>query len=256
MTASHRPGLVALVLLALGITACPPPYPKCDKDSNCKGHGEVCVNGLCKQCRSDKECQPGYVCKDNACVPAPECTKDSDCKNGLVCRNEKCVPQCTADNECAPGEKCVNQKCVPAAECTTDQDCPAGEKCVNQKCVAGAPVAQPNPLQGCTLDRVHFDFNDYDLTDQAQQTLSKDADCIKFKAQPVLVAGNCDERGTEEYNLVLGEKRASSVKRYLIGLGVDAGLLKTVSYGEERPLDRAHNETAWAQNRRADLSFR
>ncbi len=263
MASTHRSLALSLLLalVALGTTACPPPYPKCKNDSHCTGHGEVCVDGLCKECRTDKECKQGFVCKSNACVPAPECQVDTDCKNGLKCRNQKCVPECMTDAECAPGEKCQNQKCVAAAECTSDADCPSGQKCENQKCVAGPAQESEDELrrkrlEACTLETVPFDFNDFDLSDAARQTLDQDADCIKFKAKPVLVAGHADERGTEEYNLVLGEKRADSVKRYLVGLGVDAGLLKTISYGEERPVDRAHNEAAWAKNRRAELSFR
>jgi peptidoglycan-associated lipoprotein len=67
----------------------------------------------------------------------------------------------------------------------------------------------------------------------------------------VRIEGNCDERGTVEYNLVLGQKRADSTKGYLINLGVDGKLLGTISYGKEKPVDPGHNEAAWAKNRRA-----
>ena len=75
-----------------------------------------------------------------------------------------------------------------------------------------------------------------------------------FKANPgkkMRVEGNCDERGTVEYNLALGQKRADAAKAYIVNLGVDGKALETVSYGKERPVDPAHNEAAWAKNRRA-----
>jgi peptidoglycan-associated lipoprotein len=70
----------------------------------------------------------------------------------------------------------------------------------------------------------------------------------------VTVEGHCDERGTEEYNLHLGEKRANSVKKYLVTMGADVGKLKSISYGKERPANPAHDESAWSQNRRVDFA--
>jgi peptidoglycan-associated lipoprotein len=67
----------------------------------------------------------------------------------------------------------------------------------------------------------------------------------------VTIEGHCDERGTDEYNIALGERRANSAKRYLVNLGVDSSRLETVSYGEEKPVDSGHNEAAWKKNRRA-----
>jgi peptidoglycan-associated lipoprotein len=71
--------------------------------------------------------------------------------------------------------------------------------------------------------------------------------------EKIVIEGHCDERGTAEYNIALGERRAKSVKRYLINLGVDSSQLSTISYGEERPADPGHNEAAWAKNRRAEF---
>ena len=69
----------------------------------------------------------------------------------------------------------------------------------------------------------------------------------------MLIEGHCDERGTEQYNLALGDRRANAAKEFIVALGVDAGRIRTVSYGEERPFDPGHDETAWGKNRRAHL---
>ncbi len=98
---------------------------------------------------------------------------------------------------------------------------------------------------------VRFDFDKYDIKPEAREALKKLGDYLKAnKAAKVLIEGNCDERGTAEYNLALGEKRAASAGKYLVSLGVDKRRIKTVSYGKERPLDPGHNEEAWAKNRR------
>jgi len=102
------------------------------------------------------------------------------------------------------------------------------------------------------LGDVHFEFDKWDLTPTAREILTKNAAWIK-KSQPVevLIEGHCDERGTVDYNLALGDRRAKSARKYLILLGCDADRIFTISYGEERSVDPGHNEEAWAKNRRA-----
>ncbi len=98
---------------------------------------------------------------------------------------------------------------------------------------------------------VNFDFDKYALTPQAREILKKHGDWLmKNTDYKVLIEGNCDERGTVEYNLALGERRAAEAKKYLVELGVADKRLSTISYGKERPLDPGHNEEAWAKNRR------
>ncbi len=100
-------------------------------------------------------------------------------------------------------------------------------------------------------DRVFFGFDRYDLTSEAQRTLEKQAEWLKRHSHVrVTVEGHCDERGTREYNLALGERRAQSVKSYLVALGVPSGRIHVVSYGKERPAVLGANPAAWAQNRR------
>jgi peptidoglycan-associated lipoprotein len=99
-----------------------------------------------------------------------------------------------------------------------------------------------------------FGFDESTLSADAQAALSASADWLKKNGQyNLLIEGHCDERGTEQYNLALGDRRANTAKEYLQTLGVDGARIRTVSYGEERPFDPGHDEAAWAKNRRDHL---
>lgn len=101
-------------------------------------------------------------------------------------------------------------------------------------------------------ERIFFLTDRYDLTDEARSILTRQAAWIKANpGKRVLIAGNCDERGTREYNLALGARRASAARDFLAGLGVDTDRIETVSYGKERPLDERPNAEGWAVNRNA-----
>jgi peptidoglycan-associated lipoprotein len=101
-------------------------------------------------------------------------------------------------------------------------------------------------------DRVFFTFNESSLSTEAQATLDRQATWLKkYGSARVSIEGHCDERGTREYNLALGERRATAVKNYLVAAGISADRISTVSYGKERPAVVGSNEAAWAQNRRA-----
>jgi peptidoglycan-associated lipoprotein len=105
-----------------------------------------------------------------------------------------------------------------------------------------------------SLKDVYFEFDQYNLTDQATEVLTKNADWLKDNPKVrILVEGHCDERGTVEYNMALGQKRATSVRDFLFSLGVKAERINTISYGKEKPIDPAHNEEAWARNRRTHM---
>jgi peptidoglycan-associated lipoprotein len=102
------------------------------------------------------------------------------------------------------------------------------------------------------LEDVFFDFDKSDLRTDAQRTLEANAKQLKdASSATITIEGHCDERGTNAYNMALGERRANATRDYLKSLGVDASRIKTISYGEERPFDPGHNESAWAKNRRA-----
>jgi peptidoglycan-associated lipoprotein len=100
-------------------------------------------------------------------------------------------------------------------------------------------------------DTVHFDYNAYDIQDQDKGTLQRQAAWLaKYPEVRVTIEGHCDERGTREYNLALGARRANAVKEYLVSVGVSAARVDTISYGKERPICTDSNESCWAQNRR------
>ncbi|MBI2154261.1 MAG: peptidoglycan-associated lipoprotein Pal [Candidatus Rokubacteria bacterium] len=117
------------------------------------------------------------------------------------------------------------------------------------------PVAPPPPREFTALDElkdVHFDFDKYDIRPAAAEIL--DANAAWMKANPgylILVEGHCDERGTNEYNLALGERRAKATLTYLLSRGLDANRFTLVSYGKERPVCTEQNPACWTQNRRA-----
>ena len=100
-------------------------------------------------------------------------------------------------------------------------------------------------------DRVLFGFDRYDLSQEARETLEKQSTWLKrYPNGAITISGHADERGTREYNLALGERRATAVKNYLVALGVEPSRINTISYGKERPVDPQSSETAWASNRR------
>jgi peptidoglycan-associated lipoprotein len=132
-----------------------------------------------------------------------------------------------------------------------------------------APMREPVPPEPLPIDSVagkslddlnrdsplrpvFFDLDSSDVNDTGRTTLQANAGVLKkYPSWTITIEGHCDERGTAEYNLALGERRALAARTYLISLGVDANRLRTVSYGSEFPFDPAHQETAWSRNRRA-----
>jgi peptidoglycan-associated lipoprotein len=100
-------------------------------------------------------------------------------------------------------------------------------------------------------DQVFFGYDKYDISAVSNTTLERQAAWLKkYPSVTVAIEGHCDERGTREYNLALGERRANAVKDYLVALGVSANRISTISYGKERPVALGSSEAAWAQNRR------
>jgi peptidoglycan-associated lipoprotein len=115
-------------------------------------------------------------------------------------------------------------------------------------------VPPPAPEPAVSLDPIYFDFDKSTITSDAKAILDKNAEWIsKNPTAKIRIEGNCDERGTNEYNMALGERRANTAKKYLLNLGVSADRLTMVSYGEEKPMDPGHDEAAWTKNRRDDF---
>jgi len=149
-----------------------------------------------------------------------------------------------AAGQAAPGAgagAAVKESPVPAAAAPAVQPPPAA--------APGIAVTEERPSQ---FDDVRFDFDKSEVKDEGRKTCQVVADFMKKNPKAkLLIEGHCDERGTPEYNMALGERRATAVMTYLVSLGVPKADLSTVSFGKEKPLDPGHNEEAWAKNRRA-----
>lgn len=216
-------------------TACGPKYPKCKTDNHCqkaemgKVEGKLfCVNGLCQQCKEDADCgDPSLECNAGVCDTIPGyCASVDDCPGNQKCRDNRCGPECLEDGDCGDGMRCEGGSCVADAECSSNADCPDGNRCESGKCIAASG--------DCYLDPVYFAYDSSTLDDSARSTLQANASCMKERGLSVQVEGHCDERGTSEYNLALGERRATAAYKYLRGLNVSKDDITTITYGEER----------------------
>lgn len=117
-----------------------------------------------------------------------------------------------------------------------------------------AAPTSPTPSAEISTTPIYFGFDDYTVGPEAQSALTAMAEALKANKSAVIqIEGHCDERGTVEYNLALGERRAQSVKNFLSQLGIEPARLSTISYGEEKPVVQGHTEEAWAKNRRAEF---
>ena len=124
--------------------------------------------------------------------------------------------------------------------------------------LAGAAATPSKDMFGQSemtgLKIVHFEFDKSDLTDEDRKALEMDSEYLQSHPnQKIMVEGHCDERGSAEYNMALGERRAKAVRDYLTLLGVDHSRMEIISYGSEQPIDNDHNEEAWSLNRRAQF---
>lgn len=145
------------------------------------------------------------------------------------------------------GKKAVKSTPAPEPRATVTEAEPQPEA------TEPAP-ASPAPAAPVVLENVYFDFDKHNLTPAARDILAKHAITLQQRPEiPIVIEGHCDERGTIEYNLALGDKRAAAVKNFLISLGIASSRLSTVSYGKERPAELGQNEFAWAKNRRAEF---
>ena len=208
--------IAALALASLALTAagCGKDYPACDTDTDCH-QGEFCVNNLCQQCRTNEDCGPGQSCQSGACQATPG--------------------YCASNADCGEGEECQNNVCVERAE----------------QSVAPPP---PPAAGACQLDAVYFGFDSSTLDDAARNQLSAVASCVQSRGlKAVHLTGLTDPRGTEEYNMALGDRRAQAAKTYLKSLGVAADLSAS-SMGEE--LANGADEGGWSRDRRVDVRER
>lgn len=246
-------------------------YPVCKTDEDCKKDGDgraiedYCVNKKCEQCRDDTHCNAasGEYCNEGRCDMRPGwCQGDTDCPAGQVCTDNQCQEMsCTSDQDCQGGMMCEDGLCVEMA-CMSDQQCGSGERCDNGRCVvsdvstisANCRPMSPGSGEVVALQTVSFDFDQSSLRVDARQALSQNAECLQQATDvTIVIEGHCDERGTQEYNLALGERRANAVKTYLRNLGIDVSRMKTISKGENSPVCRQASESCWERNRRVEF---
>ncbi|GFO70221.1 peptidoglycan-associated lipoprotein [Geomonas limicola] len=170
-------------------------------------------------------------------------------KNQTVKKDEGIAPATTA---AAPAPTVATAQPQPVSKV---QNQPVQQPVVAQE----QPVAkQVQPDQATTLEkglnRIYFNFDSSNLSDQARTTLVGNAEVLKkIGSGKIRVEGNCDERGSDDYNLALGEKRAKEAVQYLSSLGIPAERLSTISYGKEKPVAQGHDEASWSKNRRDDF---
>lgn len=170
--------------------------------------------------------------------------------------------EAAADDLLAKTKACVDAK-KPAA--AAPAPAPAPEPAPPPPAPAPAPPAPPAPPaappppapaveEKLALDPVYFDFDKSFIRGDARAALGKVAEYMKTRpGARIRVEGNCDERGTSEYNMALGDRRAASAKKYLVDMGIDASRLSTISYGKERPVCTEKSEECWQKNRRGDF---
>jgi len=154
--------------------------------------------------------------------------------------------------EKAAREAAEREAAAKAAAAKAAAEKAAAEKAAVEKVKKEAVAKAAAILKELQIPDVHFDFDKYNLKPLAQSILKAAAPAyLKYPDYKLVVEGHCDERGTVEYNLALGEKRAMEAAKYLVDLGIAKERIKTISYGKEMPLDKGKDEAAWAKNRRA-----
>ena len=186
----------------------------------------------------------GFICLSLLIFPG--CSKKAEIKQDMTTQQKSVITDQRAKDEAAAKEKADRGKVLPdqaLRDQAMKEDADNLQSRKTAKSKAGMAIA--------ALADIHFDFDQYILRSQDRNILAKAAEWIKENhPKMVTIEGNCDERGTVEYNLALGQQRASEAKKYLVTLGVNEKILKAISYGKERPLDPGHDEEAWAKNRR------
>ncbi len=148
------------------------------------------------------------------------------------------------------GAACLLASCTTKPQAAVTEP-PAQGPATSQPVQSSIVGGSAEDLRVNVGDTVHFEYDKSDITDEARSTLQRQAAWLqKYPQIRVVVQGNCDERGTREYNLALGARRANAVKEFLASLGVSSGRVDTISYGKEKPVCTESTEECWAQNRR------
>jgi hypothetical protein len=254
----HVAHAITLLFAVAASISCTPKYPNCKKDKHCnEALGERCVGEVCQGCAADADCagkapagKPAYVCKDLRCQDptalGPEsvgkatgeegdpCAAKTDCLGGLACTAGKCS-LCTSDADCG-GVACNldSGRCSPVESCTTDDQCAMDEICDGGMCIFSGDLGDEDGGP-CGLPAVYFAFDSEVLTPKTQEDLKGVASCIAETAagqgKIVYLEAHADNRGTEEYNILLTERRGTSVKDFLAEQGVEATAMQVIAKG-------------------------
>lgn len=195
-----------------------------------------------------------------ACVLCLTCVFASGCAKKQVLKEGEAAVEKQAGAEAqptkaglTPEEQAARERALKEQALKEQQE---KERLAKEKEAAAAEKAAGEAAavakEGGVLEDIHFEFDQSSLTPEAREILQRHAKWLAaHPGYSLVIEGHCDDRGTTEYNLALGERRATETMKFLVALGIDKSRIKTVSYGEEMPLDPAENEEAWAKNRRA-----
>jgi len=209
--------LAPLLLTGFALAGCGPDYPSCDDDEDCK-EKEFCVNKRCQKCRDDRDCRIGHQCSQGRCDPIP----------GF----------CRFKTDCGTGQNCVGNRCQDDLS-QVGKDTGAGD----------------DAAQGCTMDPVYFEYDSSTITPAARTQIEATLECARTKKIGALhLTGHTDPRGTEEYNLALGDRRAQSVRSLAVTFGMDSATVTASSMGEE--MAQGTDESGWSKDRRVEFSTR
>ncbi len=266
-------GALTVGVLALSLGGCKKPeYPACKKDKHCNvDKDEKCVDGQCeRECKSPTDCEgmgpegENWLCGgEGICVDptagggtgqGSPCTSSLDCTGGLVCKAGIC-DFCAADMDCPAGTCDLGTGlCAGATDgqgvCTVDDDCAMDEICDAGMCIFSGDYEGDGETL-CNLNAVFFGFDSPQLSPETQQQLKDAAECIKNQGRLVYLEAHADARGTEEYNILLTDKRGQSVKTFLQDLGVPPENMQVISKGS---LEAAgSDEAGYAQDRRVEF---
>jgi peptidoglycan-associated lipoprotein len=261
----------ALMLLfgLVGLAACKPEYPNCKKDKHCTAElGEKCVDGVCQGCQTDADCVgkgaegQTLMCIDLRCQPpgtegvsgrgeeGDPCTQRTDCFGGLACKAGVCA-WCDSDVDCSPSTCNLDTgRCSAEGSCQVDDHCAMDEICDGGMCVFSGNLGDDSGGP-CGLAAVFFGFDSDALTPKMEEELTRVADCIAEQNRRVFLEAHADNRGTEEYNILLTERRGNVVKRFLSERGVSGENLQVIAKGSLEAV--GNDEPARSKERRVQF---
>jgi peptidoglycan-associated lipoprotein len=171
-------------------------------------------------------------------------------KQGIVKNDAPLVPVVAKSVEAAPQKTAASMQNIPDKSVVTTSHLNSSEQTKSQP--SNERTATTDVQKA--LEKIYFDFDASTLSDTARQTLTKNSAVLRKNPETkIRIEGHCDERGSDEYNLALGERRAQAAVRYLTALGLPADRLSAISYGKEKPADPGHDENGWAKNRRDEF---